>query len=384
MSDGLKLAYVTEYDPNDIHAFSGAGTFILKALTQQGFDVEYISPLHIPASHFLGSKLKSLQHKLGDKKVFLQQRTVQLAQEFARQAQRMLRQSNADLIFAPGSIPISYLEDARPIVFWTDATFASVVDFYPEYSNLCEESIADGNKIERAALDNSRLAIYNSDWAAQSARDHYHSPAEKIAMVPFGANIDPAHLPKDISSLLDKRKRDICKLLFVGIDWKRKGGEDALDITRKLSSLGIAVELTIVGCRPPIQPSANVKVHGRLSKSSPGDLAIICELFSESHFLLLPSRAEAFGVVLAEASAFGLPSIARRVGGLTTTIREGRNGFTFEPHASTSQMVDRIVEYWSDLQKYTDLCLSSYEEYRTRINWNTAGVAVRELLEKIL
>lgn len=380
----MKLAYVTEYDPNDIRAWSGTGTFILKSLIQQGLDVEHISPLHIPASHFLGSKLKTLHHKLGDKKVFLTQRTVQLAQEYARQAKRLLRQSKADLIFAPGSIPISYLEDARPIVIWSDSPFASMVDFYPEYSNLCEESIANGNKIDQAALDNCRLAIYSSDWAAQSGRHHYHVPADKIAMVPFGANIESAYLPRDIKTLILKRNRDICKLLFVGVNWNRKGGEDALEITRQLALKGIPVELAIVGCRLPIQPPDNVKVYGFLSKASSRDLAFLCGLYSESHFLLHPSQAEAFGIVIAEASAFALPAITRRVGGLTTTIREGRNGFTFEPQVSTSQIADCIAELWSNLRKYSELCFSSFEEYRTRINWNTVGTSVRELVEKIL
>jgi len=36
----LRLAYITEYDADDVHNWSGLGYFIARALEQQGFHVD--------------------------------------------------------------------------------------------------------------------------------------------------------------------------------------------------------------------------------------------------------------------------------------------------------------------------------------------------------
>lgn len=74
---------------------------------------------------------------------------------------------------------MTYLECAQPIVFWVDATFAGLRDFYPENNNLCQESIKNGNTMQ-LALDRCNLAIYASHWAAQIAIDNYKINPNKV------------------------------------------------------------------------------------------------------------------------------------------------------------------------------------------------------------
>jgi hypothetical protein len=38
-------------------------------------------------------------------------------------------------LMSPCSQPIAYLDCVQPVVIWTDAVWAAVVDFYPEYSS---------------------------------------------------------------------------------------------------------------------------------------------------------------------------------------------------------------------------------------------------------
>lgn len=118
--------------------------------------------------------------------------------------------------------------------------------------------------------------------------------------------------------------KSVCRLLFLGVDWTRKGGELAFEIAGELNRQGLKTELTVVGCTPqlsmPMPPF--VRVIGYVSKASREGADLINQQLATSHFVILPSRAEAAAVVVAEASSYGLPSITSDVGGLPTLVRD--------------------------------------------------------------
>jgi hypothetical protein len=144
-----------------------------------------------------------------------------LLKRFAAQVERAPASSEVDIIFSIWTNPIAYLRTEKPIVFWADATFAGLMTLYPWYSNLCKENIKNGNKVEQQALTKCRLAIYSSDWAANTAIQNYDVDPTKVKVVPFGANISVNRTAQDINSILQKKDFDICKLLFIGKEWER-------------------------------------------------------------------------------------------------------------------------------------------------------------------
>ena len=367
----MRLAYVTTYKASNIGAWSGLGYFILRALQHSDFQTECIGPLK--ERYFLYTMAKTLFYrKVLSKRYSRDREPIQLI-DYANQVQKHLKLINYDLVFSPGTIPIAYLKTDKPIVFWTDATFAGMKDFYPGGSNLCKETIRDGNKMEQLALSKCRLAIYSSKWAAKTAVENYDVDPQKVKVVPFGPNIECERNFKDIDLLTDNKNFDICKLIFIGVDWHRKGGSRALEIAQKLNQRGLRTELHIVGCNPPIELPGFAKSYGFLSKNNNQDIALLNNLMSESHFLILPSIAECCPVVFAEASSFGLPSIATKVGGITTVIADGKNGFTFELDETTDKYCDVIEKIMISKIQYKELSQSSFSEYSTRLNWKSAG-----------
>ncbi|TSA49979.1 MAG: glycosyltransferase [Sphingobacteriales bacterium] len=44
---------------------------------------------------------------------------------------------------------------------------------------------------------------------------------------------------------------------------------------------------------------------------------------------MVPSRAECYGIVFAEASSYGLPSVSTDTGGVSAVVKEGVNVFYF-------------------------------------------------------
>lgn len=71
----------------------------------------------------------------------------------------------------------------------------------------------------------------------------------------------------------------------------------------------------------------------------------IPKLLKSSEIFLLPSRREAFGLVLTEAMITGLPVLASAVGGIPEIIQNGKNGILFEsenPDAIAQTLLELI------------------------------------------
>lgn len=196
----MKIAYVTVYDAGDVRNWSGLGYYISKCLRDQGISICYIGPLKDPFSLLLAFKRRF--HRFFFRKVFLRNRTRLILNNYAKQVAKRLSRLDVDIVFSPGTIPISYLRCPQPIVFWTDATFGAMIDFYPDFSKLCSESIRNGNTMEQTALQNCNLAIYSSEWAAMSAIDLYGINSEKVKVIPFGANMECDRTLEDIKKLV--------------------------------------------------------------------------------------------------------------------------------------------------------------------------------------
>jgi 5'-nucleotidase len=73
--------------------------------------------------------------------------------------ERKLATTEVDLLFAPGVLPIAYLETTLPMVIWSDCTFASMIGYYEKFSNLSQRTIANGHKAERRTLERCDLVI---------------------------------------------------------------------------------------------------------------------------------------------------------------------------------------------------------------------------------
>jgi glycosyltransferase involved in cell wall biosynthesis len=397
----MKVAWVSVYDAADPRAYQGRGYYAPLSLKDQSISVEYIGPLQISTISRLRRKLLDTKHRSLHDNRFIHRNNSRwysrenvpfVFKDYARQiSSQLAKLRNVDIVCSgvnPCVQPIAYLECEQPIVIWTDTTFASAIDFYPRYfrNNICEESVRDITDNERSALSRCSLAIFASEWGARSAIDHYQLDPSKVKVVPFGANIECRRNLENIKKTLDARPSDRCKLLFVGVDWIRKGGDIALGVAEELNRAGLPTELTVVGCQPVVSGSLPSFVHplGYISNATREGQERLSRLFSESHLFIMPSRAESFGHVFCEASSFGVPSLATNVGGIPTAVRNDVNGRTFPRDASIKEYCIYISNLFSNYSRYKDLSLSSFNEYNLRLNWSVAGRTVKELLMNLI
>jgi glycosyltransferase involved in cell wall biosynthesis len=302
----------------------------------------------------------------------------------SRKIERRLRDSKAQAVFSPGSMVLSLVNTSLPVYFWSDATFLRMVDYYFPARQLTPRTLRDGERMEYAAILKARHAFYASDWAARSAVENYYAPEKKVHVVPMGANLMVEPTADEAERWIDARPARPCRFCLIGVDWKRKGADVAIQVVERLRQSGLESELTIVGCAPPADATLPPWVHtlGYMRNSTQQGSATIRRVLAESHFLLVPSRAECFGLVFSEASAHGVPSLASDTGGIGTAVRNGINGYRVPLDAEfVPRMAAQVLETMSDPARYRALARSSYQEFATRLNWKTSGEKIRTVME---
>ncbi|MBW4534575.1 MAG: glycosyltransferase family 4 protein [Pleurocapsa minor HA4230-MV1] len=381
----MKIAYATTYNSRrlaGLNEWSGLGYYIAQSLKSQGMHLDYLGPLKEKVDLRMRQKLKRSYYRLFQSSHYEKDSDILVLKDYAHQISNLLSSTNADIVFSATIRPIVYLECSQPIVFWADATGAGLIDFYPQYRNLCQESLENWHMIEKLALEKCKLAIYASEWAAQTAIKYYNADPAKVKVVPFGANVDALKTLDEVKDLIEARPSNQCKLLFLGVDWYRKGGDVALKVAEELNNAGLDTELTVVGCEPIVEGTipSFVKPLGFISKSTATGKKRINQLIAESHFLILPSKAECYGVVFCEANSFGVPCISRKVGGIPTIIKTNINGNLFDLNADISEYCDYIYNLFSNYADYKIMALSAFNEYQSRLNWKVAGQKVKQLL----
>jgi glycosyltransferase involved in cell wall biosynthesis len=304
-----------------------------------------------------------------------------VSHQYSRLINRRLEILKPDAVIAIAAAhKVAYIDPKWPLVYAADAMYATVMDYYHNrYSRVPRWVRAQGDVVQRALLERVDRVLLCSGWAADAARQTYDIPSEQLRVVPMGANLDED--PPYEAPALDGPLR----LLFVGYDWYRKGGDVALEVWRELRRRTGDAELDIVGAAPDVAKGlAGVRLHGKLNKSNTRDYEHLAALYRGASFFIMPSRQEAFGIVYCEASAYGRPSVAAATGAVPSVIESGRSGLVLPLDAPPSQYADRILETWQDRKRFVHLCEGARQAFETRLSWRSWGEATARAIREVV
>jgi glycosyltransferase involved in cell wall biosynthesis len=360
----LKVGFLSFQDYLDRNAWSGTLYYMQKSLKERNIEVIYLGERKKPSiwQKILNRLQKNkTSPKLGSSSYIAEWK------KFASRVQDKLSKTPCDVIFAPvASAELTFLETSIPIVYLSDATFKLYQEYYQ--LNLDQQEADWASKQEFTAVSKASKLVYSSEWAANSAICDYQAEYDKVEVISFGANLEE---PPAKERAISKKQSSVCRLLFVGKEWERKGGKLAFQTLLSLRKRGIDAELVIVGCVPPAEiKHEKLKVIPYLDKNVPQQRQQLDELFLNSNFFILPTRADCSPIVLCEANAFGLPVITTDVCGISSLITNGKNGYTLPLSASGDDYAQIIVENFSDPTRYEYLVRSSREKYDTQLNWD--------------
>jgi glycosyltransferase involved in cell wall biosynthesis len=229
-----------------------------------------------------------------------------------------------------------------PTIVSLDATpinYDSVGEYYGH--RPAGRSLLDRQKylMNRRVFHAASGLVTWSAWARRSLEQDYGVDPGRVRVIAPGAS--PIYFEvgaRRLARALPANPDRPVKLLFVGGDFKRKGGPLLLDCMR--GSLAERCELHVV-THEAVPPQRSVQVHRGLAPNSPE----LLRLFAESDVLVLPTMAECLAITLMEATAAGLPVITTNVAALGEAVRPGESGLLVRPGDVTAlrRAIDVLV-----------------------------------------
>jgi glycosyltransferase involved in cell wall biosynthesis len=373
----MKIGLVCVRGSTNRASWLGNADSLEAALLRQGIEVSRLDISQERLSLLFKAKQFVLRNLLGTG--YTRHREPSMLRHYGRLVDQAAAAAGVDVVFALTTMPIAQVRTKIPVVFWNDAPFAGMLDWYPEFSRLPPKSIAHGHAMERQAHQRSALAIYSSQWAADIAIREYGVDPARVKVVDFGANFPVTWDEQYIIDRIPSRLKAPHRLVWLGVEWERKGGDVALAVARELDASGFPVELAIAGLEPPrsVKRLPYVKSLGFLAKPA------VIQLLDSAAFLLLPSRADLSPIVFNEAGSLGLPVISRPVGGISSIIRDGYNGKLFTDASTPAEIAQYIRSTLASPTMYGELALNAYHEYATRLNWDVAARRVLDLIDSL-
>jgi glycosyltransferase involved in cell wall biosynthesis len=240
---------------------------------------------------------------------------------------------------------------------YTDHTFIQNLS-YPDFNRTRMPS-KTWLQYERDIYNNADVNFTMSSNISDSLLKDYDISPEKVYLVGAGSNIklDPI--------MLEERNYGAKRIIFVGRDWKRKGGPILVSAFEKILDVHPDAQLVIIGCNPDINLK-NVTVTGDISLNE------VAKYYSQSSIFCLPTRIEPFGIVFLEAMMYSLPVVATNVGAIPDFIGE-ENGILVEPN-NVEQIYESLLKLLNDISLCRSMGKQGFKKYQEKYTWEKVGL----------
>jgi len=292
----------------------------------------------------------------------------------ARAIQKRARETDPDVILTIADLGVF----DTPYVIYQDLSFDivlreiragndSVMDNFAGLTMRDLEVFADR---QRSIFDSAAVVIAMSDWYARSLVDDSGIDPSRVAVVRPGATAKPRSSPLDINLRVNR-------LLFVGRDFYRKGGDLVVEATRNLRGAGADLSLTIVGPRNrPAQVGDEEWIDYK------GDLspAEVAGLMRSHTAFVLPTRFDAYGIVFHEALLAGTPCVGPRAFAIPEIVTDGQNGALFDDW-TVADVVDAISRVVSP--EIRTVAFESACSLLPQLTWERAAHEMRSIAARV-
>ncbi len=256
-----------------------------------------------------------------------------------------------------------------PHFVYTDHTALANLS-YPGFSKTSLPSNS-WLECERQVYHHATLNFTMSDNITNSMVKDYGCAPDRAVNVYCGSNISVSQ-----DDLFDDTRYARQNILFVGVEWERKGGFVLVEAFKIVLNRFPKATLNIVGCTPKID-LPNCRVVGKVP------LAEISEYFKQASVFCLPTKLEPFGIVFLEAMAHKLPVVATNIGAIPEFIIEGKNGYLVEPDRP-QQLAEKLIELLDSPAQCQSFGEYGHRRFWDIYTWEKTGVRIRENIERFI
>ncbi|NQT75023.1 MAG: glycosyltransferase [Candidatus Omnitrophica bacterium] len=262
----------------------------------------------------------------------------------------IIKEENIDIVHARSRVPaiIAFFATRR-----TKASFITTAHGY--YST----------HVLSRVMGWGRFVIVASNVIGRHMIEAFGVPRERIRFIPRGVDLEKFRFnPPDPSH----HKAEF-KIGVVGRITPIKGHAFFLQAIARVARIFPKVKIGIVGDAPEDKPEYKENLKALIRKLDierivefAGSRSDIPRIMSGLDLLVLPSVGqEAFGRVIIEAGASGVPVIATRIGGAVDIVEHERTGLLVKP-GDIIEMVDSIVRLLKDRALARNLAVRAREK----------------------
>lgn len=369
----MKVGFISEFDVENKKAWSGTINFLYKTLSK-----EYeLYPIVIKPS-FTQKVFKKITKIIGggnEDYSFIDQ---WMNRNAINKKVKTAIDDGVECFFAPAAstvLGVSTISQEYKVVYLSDATYHIMLGYY--YEGGSKKNVERHNCAEKNSLMRANTVILSSNWAKNDAINYYGISEDKIKVLCFGANLNDRYKPHAL--------HDVVRILFVGVEWKRKGTDIAIDCVNVLnhSKYGRKFELTIIGLDKPenYNCSDSVKFVGRLNKDNEEQYERMIKYFQESDLFLLPTLAECAGIVFSEAAMYGLPTFTHNTGGVMSYVEDGVTGRGLQLGSTGEDFANAILDMLNKNQ-YDEWSKNARRKYEKELNWEKWLTSCKKIIEE--
>jgi glycosyltransferase involved in cell wall biosynthesis len=245
-----------------------------------------------------------------------------------------------------------------------------------------EDRVDDSRMRERAVLSAAAAVVTTSAWTRRRLLELYRLPADRLHVAEPG--VDPADLAAGTAGG--------GALLCVAAVTVEKGHDVLLDALQTLSDL--SWHCVCVGSlnRDPgfVQELRHRSLDGglgdRVDFPGPRTGADLDSSYAAADLVVLASRAEAYGMVVTEALARGLPVVAAEVGGLTEALGHCAGGARpglLVPPGDAAALGAALRGWLGDADLRGRLRRAASERRESLSGWSTTASILAGVLDEV-
>lgn len=350
----MKLAYVTQWAEDKRYTWSGSTYNLMKALEKRLDLTNYDVQMEYPGGQYV-DRNSSLGRAI-----------------LAKKTKKMLKNIEDEYVFQ--------LEDFTIIknkvnCIYMDLTLDLMVDTSikdPEafqvsgFQHVEPKFLENRNLIQKQFLQNADHIFVMGEFLKQHLITNTCIPEEKIVTCGAGINID--------ISQVNPVEKNHNRILFIGRDFGRKGGELILESFVELKKRMKDAELYIIG---PTEKPYEGEMEG-VFYLGPKSYEELPYYYNRCDIFCMPSKFEGYGIVFAEALAYGLPCIARNKFAMGEIIEDKVSGYLID-HDDIHDFAEIMYQALHNQTMY-DYVKNHYEEYIHKYSWDRVAEQMCEVL----